>query len=123
MSWYRMARTAPAPAPPWEPAADILSTLRACVGRRVALLWHCGHAVAEATGWIVQVSPDVVEVRGAVHTLGAGGRRGFPHGIFELTTVIPVRSICALIEDVPRGVRVDLPLMLPPGGGEGTPTP
>lgn len=87
------------------------------VGRRVTLLWRCGPAVATATGWIVKVDRNVVEIRGAVRMLSeaAGRMSRRPGSVAELNTVVPLRSVCGWIEDVPRGVRALIPLQFGPG--------
>jgi hypothetical protein len=130
MSWYRRSQPPKPPAPSPEPAPraarrdrrwnGLLGALRANVGRRVTLFWRCGPAVGSTTGWIVKADGDVVEVRGAVRTfseaLGRAIRRS--GGVVELNTVIPVRQVCALVEDVPRGVHVGIPLYVPARSAE-----
>ncbi len=122
LSWYRAPAQpdadpseVPLPALPPAPPAGLAASLRSCVGRRVTLLWRCGPAVASTTGWIVKAEGGVVEVRGAMRTLAEAVGRVFRRGtsVIELNTVIPARSVCALIEDVPRGVQVAVPLYLP----------
>ncbi len=124
LSWYQAQAPAdadpPLPAPPafrtpLASPAGLPGSLGAYVGRRVTLLWRCGPAVASTTGWVVKAEGGVVEVRGAMRTFAEAVGRVFRRGpsVLELNTVIPARSVCALVEDVPRGLQVAVPLYLP----------
>jgi hypothetical protein len=80
-------------------------------GTRVTIAWSCGEMAAPfcTTGVIVEVGADFVEVRGCsptvVEAIGCTGAE-----LSLLDTVIPLRNVCAVFENVPAGRKAAVPV-------------
>ncbi|MGE5589329.1 MAG: hypothetical protein ACM3ZA_01670 [Bacillota bacterium] len=86
---------------------DFVDQLKRGLHRRSSVFWLHGGEKTVSTGDIVAVGEDFVEIRGLVPTVeewSQGMARGEAQGS-QLSTVIPLHSVCAVVRDVPAGQK------------------
>ena len=88
---------------------DFVDQLKRGLHRRSSIFWLHGGETTVSTGDIVAVGEDFVEIRGLVPTVeevvqGHLQPRGEAQGS-QLSTVIPLQNVCAVVKDVPAGQK------------------
>lgn len=88
---------------------DFVDQLKRGLHRRSSIFWLHGGETTVTTGDIVAVGEDFVEIRGLVPTVeevfqGHLQPRGEAQGS-QLSTVIPLQNVCAVVKDVPAGQK------------------
>lgn len=94
--------------------ADTLrQELRHSLKTRVTVIWDCGSTTASSTGILIQVGWDFIELAGAVPTFEDDEQCFEPPcndpAALILETVIPIKAICAFVEDLPDRRKASLP--------------
>lgn len=86
---------------------DFVDQLKRGLHRRSSIFWLQGGEKTVSTGDIVAVGEDFVEIRGLVPTVdewSQGMSRGEAQGN-QLSTLIPLQHVCAVVRDVPGGQK------------------
>ncbi len=95
-------------------AHSLREELRHSLQRRITVMWRCNGTAACTTGILIEVGYDFIEMVGIVPTF-ADDENSLPvnwtdpQGLL-LETIIPIKNICAFVEDVPPGRKVALPV-------------
>jgi hypothetical protein len=94
-------------------AHNLREELRHNLQRRISVMWRCGGTAACTTGILIQVGYDYIEMVGIMPTCVDDENSlpvnwADPQGLL-LETVIPIRNVCAFVEDVPPGRKLSLP--------------
>ncbi len=93
------------------PPESFRRELKEHLGVRVTVIWHCADTVLCSTGKIIEVGTDFVEVHGIVPTFDDTATDGCQDvDGTELSTVIPLENVCAVIERVPDDRKAGLPI-------------
>lgn len=94
-------------------AHSLHQELRKLEQHRVSVYWRCGEAAACSSGILIEVGYDFIELLGIVPTL-LDDENGLPVACTDpqgllLQTIIPMKSVFGLIEDIPIGRKATLP--------------
>lgn len=94
-------------------AHNLRQELRHCVQHRVSVFWRCNGTSACSTGILIEVGYDYIELVGNVPTFAETDESPSfdcddPQGLL-LETIIPLKSIGALVEGVPSDRKCTIP--------------